>query len=310
MLINNAYTKTRYAYYKGRAKINLTLEVGRAREDGFHQVSMIMQSLRLWDDVELACTDASENTVVCNIPYLESPEKNLALRAVALMQEKYGISQKVQLTLRKKIPIAAGLAGGSTDAAAAIRCMNKLFSLRLSTDEMMEIGAALGSDIPFCLLGGTCLATGRGETIQPVDAFPRTPVVLIKPDFGVSTPWAYQQFDRFPPAKKPDVPKLLEMIRTGKLSQVSPCLVNMLEEPVCREYPEIAELKQKLLDKGAVAACMSGSGPTVYGLFATDGEAASAYSSFRNELPRKYYVIQTSTENPRYQPSGNWNPEG
>ena len=294
------------AYYRAKAKINLTLEVGKTREDGFHEVSMIMQSLRLWDDVELAFAEGDENTVECNIPFLSANPKNLAYRAVTLMQERYSLDRPVALMIKKKIPIASGLAGGSTDAAAVLRGMNKLFSLRLSTDELMQIGAEIGSDVPFCLLGGTCLATGRGELIEPVRAFPMTYVVLVKPDFSVSTPWAYQQFNLEGRQKKPNVARFLAAVETGDIRNLQKEMINMLEKPVSREHPEIPELKKQLIQLGADAASMSGSGPTVYGLFRDEAKAKEAYLSLRGSCPRRYTVLYTPTENPRYQQGGLW----
>ena len=294
------------AYYKARAKINLTLEVGEKRPDGFHEVSMIMQSLRLWDDVELFFSQGTENTVECNIPFFRADEKNIAYRAVLLMQERYHLTQSVHLRIRKKIPIAAGLAGGSADAAAVLRGMSKLYSLRLSTEQLMQIGAELGSDIPFCIMGGTCLATGRGEKVEMLPAFPTTYVLLIKPDFSVSTPWAYRVFDEEPPQKKPDYKHMLQIIQQGRLDQIQEEMINMLEKPVMREYPILQEIKEKILAEGAMASAMSGSGPTVYGLFREEKTVRAAYAKLRSELPYRYQVICTQTENPKYQIKGEW----
>lgn len=296
----------RTAYAKAHAKINLTLEVGRARGDGYHTVSMIMQSLRLWDDVEIELLKDGENRVECNIPFLKAETRNLAYRAVLLMQERFGLKQPVFMQIRKKIPIASGLAGGSADAAAALRAMNKLFSLRLSTEELMKIGAEIGSDVPFCLLGGTALATGRGEIVTPLRAFPMTCVILVKPDFSVSTPWAYQQFDLEGPQPAPDVDRFLKAVESRRIESLQPEMINMLERPVSREHPEIPEIKGRLLALGADAASMSGSGPTVYGLF-RDGDAArAALMELRHVYPRRYTILMTNTENPRYQQRDPW----
>ncbi|MBQ7915276.1 MAG: 4-(cytidine 5'-diphospho)-2-C-methyl-D-erythritol kinase [Firmicutes bacterium] len=300
------YPAGKGAYYKARAKINLTLEVGEAREDGFHEVSMIMQSLRLWDDVELFIGKDDHDTIESNIPFFKADEKNIAYRAVLLMRERFHLNKPVHIRLRKKIPIAAGLAGGSADAAAVIKGMNKLFGLRLSTEQLMELGAELGSDIPFCINGGTCLATGRGEKIQQLPALPLTYVVLIKPDFSISTPWAYQAFDKEPKQKKPDYQRMLKIIEDGRLEDMQAEMINMLEAPVVREHPLILELKEKLKEEGAVASAMSGSGPTVYGLFKDEKAAKDAYLKLRNTLPYKYQIIYTNTENPRYQQRCGW----
>ena len=305
------YGKVKYpagkgAYYKARAKINLTLEVGDAREDGFHEVSMIMQSLRLWDDVELFVGKDDHDTIESNIPFFRADEKNIAYRAVLLMRERFHLDKPIHMRLNKKIPIAAGLAGGSADAAAVIKGMNKLFGLRLSTDQLMDLGAELGSDIPFCINGGTCLATGRGEKIQQLPALPTTYVVLIKPDFSISTPWAYQVFDKEPKQKKPDYQRMLKVIEAGNLEGMQAEMINMLEAPVVREHPVILELKEQLKKEGAAASAMSGSGPTVYGLFKDEKTAKDAYFKIRSGLPYKYQIIYTNTENPRYQQRGTW----
>lgn len=301
-----SYPYGRGIYHKARAKINLTLEVGKAREDGYHEVSMLMQSLRLWDDVELFLGKEDENTVECNIPFFKADEKNIAFRALTMMQEKFGLDRPVHMRLYKKIPIAAGLAGGSTDAAAAIRGMNKLFHLGLSTEELMRIGGEIGSDVPFCILGGTCLATGRGEKVKPVIALPTTYVVLIKPDFSISTPWSYKKFDEEGPQQRPDLDRMLRVIASGNIKGMQAEMINMLEAPAAREYPVILELKERLCAEGADAAAMSGSGPTVFGIFKSEEKAKAAYLRIRSAAPYRYQVIFSSTENPRFQTKGVW----
>ena len=301
-----SYPYGRGIYHKARAKINLTLEVGRARSDGFHEVAMLMQSLRLWDDVELFIGKDDVNTVECNIPFFKADEKNIAFRAIVLMQKKFGLDRPVHMRLYKKIPIAAGLAGGSTDAASAIRGMNKLFRLGLSTGELMQLGAEIGSDVPFCILGGTCLATGRGEKIKPVAALPTTYVVLIKPDFSISTPWAYKQFDEEGTQPRPSLACMLQVIENGEIGRMQEEMINMLEKPVSREYPVILELKERLRAEGADAAAMSGSGPTVFGIFKEEAAAKAAYLRLRSLAPYRYQIIFSSTENPRFQTKGVW----
>lgn len=300
------YPNGRGVYNKARAKINLTLEVGEAREDGFHQVSMIMQSLRLWDDVELFVGRDTVNTFECNIPFLKMDEKNIAYKAILMMQERFSIRQAVHLRLHKKIPIAAGLAGGSADVAAVLRGMNKLFHLSLSTEKLMELGAEIGSDVPFCIMGGTCLATGRGEKVKQLPPLPRTYIVLVKPDFSVSTPWAYKAFDAWEPGRKPDVQRMLAVIESRDISKMQAEMVNMLEPPVIHEHPVIQQLKDRMKEEGADAVSMSGSGPTVYGLFKREEVAREAHRRMRSSFPYRYQVLFTCTENPRYQMRGEW----
>ena len=300
------YPNGRGVYNKARAKINLTLEVGEAREDGFHQVSMIMQSLRLWDDVELFVGRDTVNTFECNIPFLKMDEKNIAYKAILLMQERFSIQQAVHLRLHKKIPIAAGLAGGSADVAAVLRGMNKLFHLSLSTEKLMELGAEIGSDVPFCIMGGTCLATGRGEKVKQLPPLPRNYIVLVKPDFSVSTPWAYKAFDAWEPGRKPDVQRMLAVIESRDISKMQAEMVNMLDPPVIHEHPVIQQLKDRMKEEGADAVSMSGSGPTVYGLFKREEVAREAHRRMRSSFPYRYQVLFTCTENPRYQMRGEW----
>jgi 4-diphosphocytidyl-2-C-methyl-D-erythritol kinase len=300
------YPNGRGVYNKARAKINLTLEVGQAREDGFHQVSMIMQSLRLWDDVELFVGRDTVNTFECNIPFLKMDEKNIAYRAILMMQERFSIDQAVHLRLRKKIPIAAGLAGGSADVAAVLKGMNKLFHLSLSTEKLMELGAEIGSDVPFCIMGGTCLATGRGEKVRQLLPLPRTYIVLVKPDFSVSTPWAYKAFDQWEPGQKPSVEGMIAAIESRDISRMQKEMINMLEPPVIHEHPVIQKLKDRMKEEGADAVSMSGSGPTVYGIFKNEEVAREAHRRMRSEFPYRYQVLFTCTENPRYQMRGEW----
>ena len=300
------YPNGRGVYNKARAKINLTLEVGKAREDGFHQVSMIMQSLRLWDDVELFVGRDTVNTFECNVPFLKMDEKNIAYKAILMMQERFSIQQAVHLRLYKKIPIAAGLAGGSTDVAAVLRGMNKLFHLSLSTEKLMELGAEIGSDVPICIMGGTCLATGRGEKVKQLPPLPRTYIVLVKPDFSVSTPWAYKAFDAWEPGRKPNVQQMLDVIESRDITKMQAEMVNMLEPPVIHEHPVIQQLKDRMKEEGADAVSMSGSGPTVYGLFKREEAAREAHRRMRSVFPYRYQVLFTCTENPRYQMRGEW----
>ena len=200
-------------------KINLALNVGDTREDGFHDVTMIMQHVSIWDEITLDKRDDAEITLECNLPFLGANEKNIAYRAGQLMQQTYGTGG-FHIRLYKKIPIAAGMAGGSADAAAVIKGVNRLFDLGLGMDEMMKLGAQIGSDVPFCLLGGTCLATGRGEKLQRIMPMRETHVALVKPNFGISTPWSYAQFDKQENLKQADIPAMIQAICKGDLDVI------------------------------------------------------------------------------------------
>lgn len=251
-----------------RAKINLTLDILGKREDGFHEVEMLMQSLELADTVELSeifsgiklQVDAEEN--------IPTDEKNLAWKAAAALQTFCGKDFGVAINLAKKIPSAAGLGGGSSDAAAVIRGMNKLFNLKLSAAELCEIGAAVGSDVPFCIIGGTCLATGRGEMLTKLPDFKKYFVVLLKIRGEISTAWSYKTFDELPAESinHPPTKKILELLNVGEYDKIFSSTANVLEPVALKKFPAIASYKEKMFASGAKLALMSGSGPTVFAL--------------------------------------------
>lgn len=276
-------------------KINLALNVGDTRPDGFHEVSMIMQSVSVWDEITLEKRNDETITLECNLPFLGANEKNIAYRAALLMQQTYGTGG-FHIRLFKKIPIAAGMAGGSADAAAVIKGVNRLYNLGLSMEEMMELGARLGSDIPFCLLGGTCLATGRGEKLQRILPMRETHVALVKPNFGISTPWSYSHFDPEKAVKKADIPAMIEAIGKGDLDEVCALMANQLEAAALEEYPVIGQIEQDLVELGATGAMMTGSGPTVFGLFKKYETAREAVRRCKARYPWKYQVMYCRIE--------------
>lgn len=278
---------------KAFGKINLALNVGGIRPDGFHEVEMIMQHVSIWDEVTLTKRSDEAITLECNLPFLGANEKNIAYRAGRLMQQTYGLGG-FHIRLFKKIPIAAGMAGGSADAAAVIKGVNRLFGLGLSMDEMRQLGQQLGSDIPFCLLGGTCVATGRGEKLQRILPMRETHVALVKPNFGISTPWSYAHLDALREArtaeKKADIPAMIEAIGHGSLEDVCAQMVNQLEPAAREAYPVIGQIEQDLIELGAAGAMMTGSGPTVFGLFKQYETAREAVRRCKARYPWKYQV--------------------
>ncbi|MCI8632440.1 MAG: 4-(cytidine 5'-diphospho)-2-C-methyl-D-erythritol kinase [Lachnospiraceae bacterium] len=280
-------------------KINLALNVGETRPDGFHEVAMIMQHVSIWDEITLIRRDDTEITLECNLPFLGANEKNIAYRMALLMQKRYGLGG-FHVRLFKKIPIAAGMAGGSADAAAVIKAVNRLFGLELSMDEMMRLGTELGSDIPFCLLGGTCLATGRGERLERIAPMRETHVALVKPNFGISTPWSYAQVDVYKAAHgetvKADIPAMVQAIERGALPQICAHMANQLEPAAIEAYPVIGEIKQDLMGLGAAGAMMTGSGPTVFGLFERYEAAREAVRRCKMRYPWKYQVMYCRIE--------------
>lgn len=251
------------------AKINLTLDILGTREDGYHEVAMIMQEISLHDTLSMGKINQGISlTIVIEGQQgtLPADESNLCWKAAALVQKEYNLQEGVEIHLTKRIPMAAGLAGGSADAAAVLKGMNHLFRLGMAEARLCELGARLGSDIPFCIMGGTMLATGRGEVLTRLPSFPRLSVVLAKPPVGVSTAWAYKTYDAGYYGPHPDNEAMLEAIHGGDAHKAADLLCNVLEGVTETEHPVIADYKRLMMEHGAMASMMSGSGPTVFGL--------------------------------------------
>ena len=251
------------------AKINLTLDILGTREDGYHEVAMIMQEISLHDTLSMGKINQGISlTIVIEGQQgtLPADESNLCWKAAALVQKEYNLQEGVEIHLTKRIPMAAGLAGGSADAAAVLKGMNHLFRLGMTEARLCELGARLGSDIPFCIMGGTMLATGRGEILTRLPSFPRLSVVLAKPPVGVSTAWAYKTYDAGYDGPHPDNEAMLEAIHGGEAHKAADLLCNVLEGVTETEHPVIADYKRLMMEHGAMASMMSGSGPTVFGL--------------------------------------------
>ncbi len=278
---------------EGNAKINLTLDILGKRPDGYHEVAMVMQSIGLSDTVEMEKTDGPIELTI-NVPWLKADEKNLAWRAAALIKEEYKLAGGVRMKLTKRIPVAAGLAGGSTDAAAVLRGMNELYALDLSEERLCELGARLGSDIPFCLLGGTMLSTGRGEVLKRLPDLPATWVVLAKPRISVSTAWAYQNYDEQGAKDHPDNERIQQEIARGDRKAVAGLLCNVLESVTIKKYDVISQYKQMMMQQGAMASMMSGSGPTVFGLAESKETADRIATHMREHTDAYVYVIRTT----------------
>lgn len=251
------------------AKINLTLDILGTREDGYHEVAMIMQEISLHDTLSMGKINQGISLTIAiegQKGTLPADESNLCWKAAALVQKEYNLQEGVEIHLTKRIPMAAGLAGGSADAAAVLKGMNHLFRLGMTEARLCELGARLGSDIPFCIMGGTMLATGRGEVLTRLPSFPRLSVVLAKPPVGVSTAWAYKTYDAGYDGPHPDNEAMLEAIHGGDAHKAAGLLCNVLEGVTETEHPVIADYKRLMMEHGAMASMMSGSGPTVFGL--------------------------------------------
>jgi len=250
---------------EARAKINLALDILHKRSDGYHEVEMVMQTIALADEVSL--DERTEGIVIeTNMPELDCGPSNIAYRAAALVADRCGVRQGVRIFLNKKIPLAAGLAGGSADAAAVLTGLNNLWRLGLSIKELENMGGLLGSDVPFCLNGGTMLATGRGETLSPLPPLPHVYIVLAKPQVAVSTAWAYQNYQQSRVGLRPDIRGMVTSLLENDIAGVARRMANVLETVTIPVHDEIAELKNMMLKNGLVASMMSGSGPSVFGL--------------------------------------------
>lgn len=259
-----------------QAKINFTLDVLYRRPDGYHEVEMIMQSIALKDRLTIELTSSGSIEVCCNTPELLCDESNLAYKAAKLMIEEYNLDAGVRITLEKNIPLAAGLAGGSADAAAVIVGMNELFNLKIATEELMMLGKTIGADVPFCIHGGTALARGIGEKITSLKPVAGLGLLLVKPPYAVCTKQVYSRLDVKSIKTRPDTPAMIQKILREDVDAMAKGLCNVLEEVTFELYPELARIKQELVENGAMGSLMSGSGPTVYGVFETRKDAKKA----------------------------------
>ncbi|WP_196593024.1 4-(cytidine 5'-diphospho)-2-C-methyl-D-erythritol kinase [Pectinatus sottacetonis] len=248
------------------SKINLTLDVLGKRDDNYHDVEMIMQSINLSDKLVIEKSDICDIIIDCSIPGVKSKQDNLIYKAAKLFLEKYKITSGVKFTLEKNIPVAAGLAGGSADAAAALYGLNKLFGLKKSRIELCSIAASLGSDIPFCLIGGTMLAQGRGEKITSMPSWGNGAFVIVKPPVSVSTAWVYGQYKETKIKDHPHASVMIEALKAKNLDDICKSLGNVLESVTITKFPQLAEYKSKLCRYGAKAALMSGSGPSIFAI--------------------------------------------
>ncbi len=276
---------------KALAKINLGLDVLRRREDGYHQVRMVMQTVRLHDRIWMRKLPRQEIQVQTNLYYLPCNENNLVYKAAKLLMEEFQIPGGVAIELKKHIPVAAGMAGGSSDAAAVLFGMNLMYRLRLSRQQLMERGVKIGADVPYCILRGTALAEGIGEELTPLPPAPRCPVLIAKPPISVSTRFVYENLKLDADMVHPDIDGLLSAISDQDAEQMAGCMGNVLETVTIPHYPVIRELKEHMLEHGAMNALMSGSGPTVFGLFRDKKTAIAAMENLRSrDLARQVYL--------------------
>jgi len=281
---------------KAYGKINLGLDVLRRREDGYHDVRMIMQTVGLYDHLDLTRQAAPGISVETNLYYLPTNENNLVYKAAQLLMEEFHIREGIHIRVRKFIPVSAGMAGGSSDAAAVLFGVNKMFSLGLSMSDLMKRGVKIGADVPYCLMRGTALSEGIGEILTPLPPIPQCRVLIAKPGVSVSTRSVYENLNvnGLKPQMHPDIDRLLDALNRQDIYSIAAGLGNILEIVSIREYPVIQTIKDKMLEHGAIGALMSGSGPTVFGLFTNLKAAELAYEELRfrtsSNLTKQVYL--------------------
>jgi 4-diphosphocytidyl-2-C-methyl-D-erythritol kinase len=263
--------------YQARAKINLGLDVCRRLDNGYHEVKMVMQTVDIYDELEFKKRNDSEIILSINSrDNLGDVTNNLIYKAAKLMRETYGINEGIEIKLTKNIPVAAGMAGGSTDAAATMLALNEMFNLRLTKLKIMEDALKLGADIPFCVLGGTALAEGIGEDLSELPAPPKASILVVKPPINVSTKWVYEQLDAKTLDRHPNIDAMVEALHKGDLKGITDNMENVLETVTIAEYPIISDIKKMMVASGAINALMSGSGPSIFGIFRDEKQANAA----------------------------------
>ena len=259
------------------AKINLTLDILRRREDGYHELQMVMQAVSLADQLTVVPARGTEGTAASDLHFLPTGGKNLAQMAAAAFRAATGLGGPVDVTIQKRVPVCAGLAGGSADAAAVLRAMDELTGAGLSSVELAKIGEGVGSDVPFCVLGGTALAEGRGERLTPLPPLPPCHITICKPPFSISTPQLFSRVNVRKIVRRPDTAGTVAALEAGDLAGVARRMYNVFEDVLePRRMAEIREIESALIDCGALGASMSGSGPSVFGLFQDQRQAQDA----------------------------------
>lgn len=276
---------------KALAKINLGLDVVRRREDGYHEVRMIMQTIHLFDRLNISKSKNTGINLKTNLSFLPVDQHNLAYRAADMLMEEFGITEGVDISLKKHIPVAAGMAGGSTDAAGVLFGINEIFELGLSKKELMERGVKLGADVPYCIMRGTALAEGIGEKLTQLPPMVKCPVLIAKPQISVSTKYVYEHLNLSEVSSHPDIDRLLADMKRKDLPAIAGDMGNILETVTIPLHPEIAKIKQCMCKYGALNAMMSGSGPTVFGLYEKTEDAKKAADKITElGLAKQVYV--------------------
>lgn len=274
---------------KAPAKINLTLDVIGKRNDGYHDVEMVMTTIDLADRISLTTLDDDEIKVEVTKGYVPNNEKNLAYQAASLLKTKLGINKGISIFIDKKIPVSAGLAGGSADAAAVLRGLNELWDLKLSMEDLAEFGLNIGSDVPFCVHGGTVLAKGRGEKLQFLPTPPPCWVVLVKPPINVSTREIYGRLN-LQEIVHPDTNGMIDAIKSKDFQRICACLGNVMESVTYKIHPNLKMIKDRMIQYGADGVLMSGTGPTIYALTESEVRAQRLFNSLKGFMDEVYVV--------------------
>ena len=277
-----------------KAKINLGLDVVRKREDGYHEVRMIMQMIDLYDKIVLSQKKESGIAIRTNLSFLPENENNLAYRAAKLLMDEFDVKEGLSISLTKHIPVAAGMAGGSTDAAAVMIGVNRLFRLNLTKKELMERAVNIGADVPFCIMRGTALAEGIGEKLTALPDMPHCYILIAKPKVHVSTKYVYSNLKADELESHPDIDGQIRALKDQDLQALTAQMGHVLETVTVPAYPVIDEIKRKMMKYGALGAMMSGSGPTVFGIFERELDAQNAYRELKkgNEAKQVYLIRQ------------------
>ena len=282
---------------RAMAKINLGLDVIGKREDGYHEVRMIMQTIKMYDMLEIRRKSSPGISLSVNLPYVPCDERNLVYRSAKLLMDEFGVKEGLTMKLAKTIPVAAGMAGGSSDAAAAFVGVNRLFRLGLSRKELMERAVQIGADVPYCIMRGTALAEGIGEKLTELPPLPDCYILIGKPAVNVSTKTAYENLNLEKIGKRPDIDGMIRDIRNQDLYTMTEKMENVFESGIVEKYPVIGEIRDFMTKRGAIKAMMSGSGPTVFGIFDDAGRVRSAAKALKaSGLART--VFATRTYNP------------
>ena len=276
---------------KAYGKINISLDIVGKREDGYHLLKMIMQNVDLYDSISFEKCNRGIN-ISCNKPYIPTDEKNLMYKASKLFMDTYNVCGGINIYLKKNIPVAAGMAGGSTDAAAVFQALRKVFEIKVSDNEIMELGVKIGADVPFCIKGGTALCEGVGEIITPLVPFKNRILVLVKPNFGVSTREVYKSLDISRIYKHPDTEGLIRAMQAEELQEVCNGMKNLLENVTLRKYPVLKRIKEDMIKMGAMGSMMSGSGPTIFAFFEDMLTAQRCYDKFKTQY-KEVYITRT-----------------